>query len=721
MAPPRPARLDPPEPIDDSDAPAPGRRRAVAFSAFAAAAALAFQLYLLAAWLRAESRPPSWDQAIHLETALDYAHGLARGDLRGLLSLAPKPGMPPFPPLYYLSLQPFLSAAEPANAALWANAGWLALLIASVWGLGLIYFGPWEAAVGAALLSAMPETQWLLRNHLPDLPLAAWIAAAYLAYARSAGFLRWAPSLACGACVGLAFLTKWSAWTYLFPLSWALLAALRGTLTRPRALAAFALAAGACAVWYPAQLAVLLPRLVDASADQAVAVWRGWTWLSYLWILVPGLDAPLWLLALAALALPAPRRAREDDAVLTAWLLTSLAFWTVVPNRQLRFLFPALGPLLLRVPRALPKWLAAAACAWQLFSAANYTYAWVRPVRLDLLRSWPFLSADPPAREDWKAAEILRAAERRREPGRPLANLTLVANDVRFNGPVFNWARKQAGVPGVHVRGVNRRYCELSEFVLIKQGSLGPASVINQLPAVRQAMLAEGSWFRRGYEETEAWRLPDGSEALLFHRRRSPSPPLAERLLRLDALSTPEYTLKGLVLRLGPWDPRRGAYERADLRAESLRVRGLELHGLHAELEGLDFVPLGPEGRLTDIRLLRLERLTLRSAQLRADELAAWIAGKAPALSRVSATFDGAVGVRAAFKGRLPLAAQADVILARDAVEIRVRRAAVGPFPLPLLGRLASYRQSFAPNPEFPFELRVAPLTLAAGRLVIGP
>ena len=181
-------------------------------------ALLAFQGWLLGVWIGGENRPPSWDQAIHLEIAHDYAALLAAGDWGGVLRLGPKPGMPPFPPAFELTLLPWLGRPDATSATLWANFGWLAFLLAAVWGLGMVYAGPLEALAAAVLVACAPQTQWLVRNHLSDMALAAWVAAAYLACAWSAGFLRWKGSLLAGAAVGGALLTKWSAWTYFLPL-----------------------------------------------------------------------------------------------------------------------------------------------------------------------------------------------------------------------------------------------------------------------------------------------------------------------------------------------------------------------------------------------------------------------------------------------------------------------------------------------------------------------
>lgn len=678
-----------------------------------------FQGWLLGTWLQGEARPPMWDQAIHLEIAHDYAAFLSQGDVAGLLKLAPKPGMPAFPPLYELTLVPAIGRPDAVNASLWINFAWFLLFLAAVWGLGLVFAGPWEAFAAAALVSCAPELQWLLRNHLSDMPLAAWIAASYLACAASAGFMRWGSALAFGACVGAAFLTKWSAWTYLFPLAWVWLRALGNRVTRAKALAAFALAVAIAAPWYVAQYPLLVPRLIEASADQAVPFWRGWAALSYVWLLLGGLDTPLWLCALVGAFVPRLSRQRDDNWTIVAWFVTSFLFWTVVPNRQMRFLTPALAPLILFVAGAFPRKLVALLCVWQALSAANFTLGRFKPYSPGSGAPLRLFTSELPAKEDWRVAEILKTADSLREPGRPFSNLTLVANHYRFNGPVFNWERKRAGVSGIHVRGVNKRWCELSEFVALKEGSLGPESVVNQLPYVRDGMLEPGSWFRLGYEEAKRWKAPDGADLVLFRRRRRTAAPWT-RPLALPQLATPQYRADGVTLRPGTWDPKLGAYDKVSLSIDRLTLRGLEVRDFKAELRGADLLPLtGPEG-LYDVRLLRLEGLTLLSARVEAQSLAALLAKRAPALSEASVRLDGTVAVTGKLKGRVAVEAEASLSLQPDALVVEVRRAKAGPIPLPLPRELSAYRLPFEPTPELPFKLAIEGLSLRDGALSVG-
>ena len=675
-------------------------------------ALLAFQGWLLGAWIGAEDRPPSWDQAIHLEISHDYAALIAQGDWGGVLSLGPKPGMPPFPPAYELTLLPWLARPDAAMATLWANFGWLVFLIVTVWGLGLVYAGPLEALGAAILVACAPQTQWLVRNHLSDLALAAWVALAYLAVAWSAGFLRWKGALLAGVAVGGALLTKWSAWTYFLPLGLLLARAAATRLTRWRALAALGVAFALCLPWYAAQLPVLLPRLVDATADQAVPVWHGFAIFSYLRIMIGGLDTPFWALALVSAVVPRLKRARADNWLIIGWFVAAFVFWTIVPNRQMRFLYPAIVPLALFIPGVFPR-AAAALCVWQLASAANFTFAKVEPFSFGpgLL----FLTADPPKRQDWKLGEILQAADRLRDRDLPFSNMAVLANDERFNGASFNWERKRLAVEGVRIRGINSRWCELAEFVVVKGGRLGPASVVNQLPEVRELMLRPDSWFRVGYQDAGRFSLADGASATLYQRKRRSAGPW-KQTLKVSALETPQYAARDVTMRFGAWDARRGAYESIDLSAALLVVRGLEIENVKARLEGVDLVAVqGPLG-LADVRVLRLKRLVLESARVKADSLASFI-GKRAKLADPMARLEDTLAISGRLKGRVNVSAEARLQLEERGLSAKGVRASLGPLPLP--AGLVDARLSFEPSPELPFELKLAGLTIAGGALSI--
>src|SRR5438045_4069584 len=90
-----------------------GGRKALVLSLLGLGLFLALKAVMLSSFVRRDTRPPSWDQAVHLEIALDYRNAAGLGRWSDIFHLAPKPGMPPFPPLYHLALMRAYDSPDP--------------------------------------------------------------------------------------------------------------------------------------------------------------------------------------------------------------------------------------------------------------------------------------------------------------------------------------------------------------------------------------------------------------------------------------------------------------------------------------------------------------------------------------------------------------------------------------------------------------------------------
>ena len=693
---------------------------------------LFFHALLLGRHLSVESRPPAWDQAVQLETAHDDMRAIARGDWNVLWTLPPKPGMPPFPPLYHLSIGWAMDSADPASAALWANVFYMGILLLALWGLGRHFYGDWAGFGAAALFSCFPEVQWLFRETLADLPLIAWTAASYWALFASRRFVDVRVSALFGALAAFGMLTKWSAFSYYLPVLWIGWEAWRGGLGRR----GLGVAAGIFALlvfpWYLAEWPVLLPRLLGASADGAVPVWKGFAALAYIFQLGYGFGFPAFLLTLASLFAPWVRRRGGDLWPLMGWLAGSYLFWTLVPNRQLRYLLPGLVPLAVLAMGPWPAKLRIGVVVFQLIAALNYGFGVLPHLVFNAGLTVSAFRSDPPKSEDWKIGEILKAAEAARDKTTkaPFSNLALVGNSKHFNGPTFNWERKRHGVEGLRVRGVNRRFVEFCEFVVVKTGSLGPPSVIGQLGEVRAAMLDPKGWFQRGYREIRRFRLPDESEAVLFQRRNFPRSPLGERDdVFIQFYAEKSFETERLSIRFGRWNSRKGSWDRVVMRAPRFNLRGLEIRNVEVVMEGLSLFSLVDDGGgrreaadlLEDFRFLKMDRLTFASAEVDESAAAAFLEERVKHLTEARFELDGRVRAAARWRG-IPVAAEVSLDLNKKRLILAAERAGAYGVPLPLfaLGRHAGYTVFFTPNPELPFELRIPKISVKGGLLRVG-
>ncbi|MBI3298644.1 MAG: hypothetical protein HYZ75_10805 [Elusimicrobia bacterium] len=723
----RSGNIDEPDDFEPPPAVRTSRPRDLAGSLLGLLLLIGFHASQTKHWIANDNRPQGWDQSVQLETAWDLKQCLAQGDLGCAMRMPPKPGMPPFPLLFHLTGQPALGAADPVAGFLWLNWAYLAFFCFAAWGLGRHFLGDWQGLGAAVLITCVPNVQWLQREVLVDIALCAWVAAGYWALAASDGFRKKGQSLLFGVLFAAAMMTKWSAFSYFLPVLFIAFNAFTSSH-----IAGLLLAGGSAAVlagpWYLAQAPILAPRLFEAAADQAVPIWQGGAVFSYVLQMADGLELPLFLLGVLAAFVPTLRRRTEDAWILPAWFVSSLIFWTIVPNRQLRYLLPGITPLAVLAMGPWPKGVSAAACALSLAMAWNYPRGAVGRVGFNPGLPLFIFKSDLPAREDWRHGEILRAAQDLRDTSLPFSNIAFVANHPRLNGPVLNWERKRLGIEGLRIRGITKRYTELCEFVLVKTGDLGPASVTGQLPEVQRVMLDPGRWFQVGWREARRWPLPDKTEAVLFQRRRLTKAPAGEGKLRVDYFEEGNFKAEGLELDFGRWDAERGVYPKVEVRAASLMIRGLEVTGVNLTLERLallnaDETDAAKKDPLSDPRFTRLDAVTLRKASVSQEALAFFLGARVKGLEGATASLEGGV---AAAQGKLkgkPVRAAVELKLLPDGagLEVQVRGAALMGVPLPV--RLFSASRivlPFTPTSELPFRISVPSLSVSGGRLTIG-
>jgi|CXWL01.1.fsa_nt_gi hypothetical protein len=702
------------------------RRKALILGLMGLIAFLGAEAILLRSFTRVDTRPPAWDQSIHMEIALDYRQALKAGRPADAWYLAPKPGMPPFPPLYHLLLMRTYDSLNPAHAALWVNWMYLVLLSVSIFGLAW-YFRPDSTALAATMMFvASPGIQDLLTTQLVDLPLIALAAAAYWALIASEGFTVWIPSLLFGVLHAAGMLHKWSFFSYMLPAYWVAFMALADRRSAMAMSAAAALSVALTFPWYSAHLALLPSRLVQASADFAVPVWTPGAWAVYFKQASDALGPIFWVLGSIALLAPQFPRRGHQGWILIAWVAFSYVFWTIVPNRQLRFLFPGLVPLGIAFCSTWPKVASWSVTVLQLFSMFNYYAGWIGPVAVNApFYRLEFFYNRPPKAEEWKTEEILRAVESLRDPARPLTNVTLVANDEYFNAPTFHWTQRRLGLEHVRMRGVNRRLSELSEFVLLKDPKIGPPGVISGLPEAAAVIRDKSSWFNTAYEEVANWPLPDGSTATLFRQRRGLKKPVNGKGLFYQVFNAGKVELTGLKAQFGPWDEKRSTYKNVTVSAKQADIRGLITAGPELELEGVGFVPLYTDADRTnwsDLRVLRLERLKVKSLDIGAEELMIFIPQRVKGLTVTDIVLEKTVRIAGTYKGKSVAAeASIDLLDSPRRLKIDILSASIAgvSLPLSLFREIKELSVPLYPNPETPFDIDLPSLTIKNGRLTV--
>jgi hypothetical protein len=303
--------------------------------------------------------------------------------------------------------------------------------------------------------------------------------------------------------------------------------------------------------------------------------------------------------------------------------------------------------------------------------------------------------------------------------------VTLVANDSYFNAPTFHWVQRRLNLPHARMRGVNKRLCELSEFLLMKTGSLGPPSVIGGLPEAARAVMDPEGWFVRAYEVVDRWPLPDRSEAVLYRQRRGRPNPIDHRTIAYEGFSTGEIVGHGMRVDLGDWDPAVPAWRAVHASVDEVRVRGLKIHGAAVDLENFSIIAhyeVGAAYDWNEMRVMRLDRLTVRGLEVDAADLKSFLEKRVPGLTLDSLTLDGTVKAAGSWNGR-PIAAEAALELDRANHRLKVAVLSASymgvSVPTALFRPIKELNLSLEPNPETPFFIDLPSLTIRGGRLTV--
>jgi hypothetical protein len=184
--------------------------------------------------------------------------------------------------------------------------------------------------------------------------------------------------------------------------------------------------------------------------------------------------------------------------------------------------------------------------------------------------------------------------------------------------------------------------------------------------------------------------------------------------------------IRGLRAQMSGWDPAESDWKNVIASVDRIEVRGLVISGVAAELKDFSFVPVYQGGIAdydwSDVRLMRLDAVTIRSLTVKAADLKAFLEDRVPGLRLDSLTLDGTVKASGAWHGK-SVSAEAALDLDRAARTLRVRLISVSymgsPVPVSLFKPVKELTISLAPNPETPFAIDLPGLTLRDGTLTV--
>jgi 4-amino-4-deoxy-L-arabinose transferase-like glycosyltransferase len=235
-------------------------------------------------WLALDHSVPAWDQADYLNGALNYWHALKNPQWfdadwwRSFWLISNK-----IPPLHYLLTVPFINifgTSEDASALIMLF--YSAILLLSVYGLGVILF---DVSVGlwtAGLCQLLPGLYYYRLEFLLDYPLAAIVTLSFYlltlwhiySQEKVNQLKSWLLAFLFGISFGLSILLKQTALFFLFfPLIWIFINCIKNKqwLKLGQFLIAIATGILICFPWYRTNWLLILTSGKRATLDSAIA------------------------------------------------------------------------------------------------------------------------------------------------------------------------------------------------------------------------------------------------------------------------------------------------------------------------------------------------------------------------------------------------------------------------------------------------------------------
>ncbi len=713
------------------------------------AAALALLLVGLgmvtAVWLAIDRRPPEWDHANHLERAILCQRSLGDPVGEAVEEILAESSF--YPPVVTCSAG-LLGLVLPPRAAA-HTLMWLALVVGTlaIFGLGRRFLNPGSGLLAAFLFATGPFVVFSLLHFQLDLPLAAVVAVALYALARTEDLAHRRWSLVLGLVMGLGMLTKPSFPAYVCgAVPWTLGCALRAG-DRRRRVANLLIALGVTALiaipWYGPRLVGLPIQVLNRSFKQAAESGHAPAMTSAGLLFYPRWIVPqLGLVATVLLVLGVillVRRPRGRGFLLAA--LTPAVLFFLIQNKNLRYTLPLLPAATLIAAAAVAllgrrarRVVIAACVAVGALQVGSTAFGW--PPATALAPTVPLLALSrPPDGRDWHHREILQAIVAAAGPGG--ARVSVVPNDNFFSVSNFRYEVVRDRLPLRLSRAWDQSPMGV-DFAIVKTGDQGPDAASAKPDRIMAAFGGGDPWLAAAYPIILRVPLPDGSEGMVRMRRiepvRAPDPTrLAERVRQgaLALLSDVVRDAQGLRITLDYRDEAllTGLIDHSTLEAESAvvgefarRKPPLRIGPVRVRASGVLINPgrLAATGalELLDVRALAVERLGVSEADL------AEFIGRQRGLGGLQATMEAcAVRVRWSLPGpdlhaRLGIeAGPAPKPFSLSADRVRYGRMRV---PSLLVGWIV---RNFDPTPRLrrlPMTVSLAPISIEAGRLDVG-
>jgi 4-amino-4-deoxy-L-arabinose transferase-like glycosyltransferase len=171
------------------------------------AAGLFYILVTNIVWILIDTRPPFWDMAYHLSTALRIRDAFSNSGFGAFLQIPHLSGLYPllYPTIVALTFRVFGSTVDVAQAV---NLPAVALLMFATYGIARRVLPPMQSALAGVLVIFYPYMLWLSRETMIDYWLCSMVAVAIFALYRTNDFSDWKACVVFGIVCGFGMLTK---------------------------------------------------------------------------------------------------------------------------------------------------------------------------------------------------------------------------------------------------------------------------------------------------------------------------------------------------------------------------------------------------------------------------------------------------------------------------------------------------------------------------------
>lgn len=520
-----------------------------------------------------DTRPPAWDQSVHLTLSLVYSQLISAGRLLETISVS---GF--YPPLYHVSTTPlYYIFGSSIDVAMCTNLIYLVILLLSVYGIGKTMFSRETGLLAAVVVSFYPFLIHYQRDYMLEFPLIAMVALSTYFLLKSNEFKDRKYSALFGVAFALTMLTKWTAVFFLIgPVLWVFYRAymaskntcaycgkdadirygvrwfcserhkdklLRGwkplLLTsgvKNFLLAAFIvfLFAGA---WYIPNLKEVYNTLAfygAAKMSQPGAVESDPTILSLqsitYYLRAANKHVSSFFLALLAIGLGFLFKSDKKDytdkkVFFTLTILIPLLIFTFIKNKDMRYTLP-LVPLFAVISSA---WIAkikdnktkggiiALLLIVGLLQTSTMTFGVPALGHTDL-----YPAPEPPVEEDWKVEEALNviSATRPKTPGQRVT-VVVLPDHPRVNGRTYQYYTALRGEPyqvynGAYIPfNILRQNLPQIDYIIYKDGGK-----IGSYGGVVPKMYNAFDTVKDNFEPVGTFPLPDGSSLIVYKNKR---------------------------------------------------------------------------------------------------------------------------------------------------------------------------------------------------------